>query len=573
MIDPILSLAFSMHSNKGVYALLLGSGVSRSAGIPTGWEIVLELIRKLAHLQGADCEPDPAAWYQTQYGRAPDYSELLNKIAQSPSERNQILKGYFEPTEEEYEQGLKKPTEAHKAIAELVKNGYIRVILTTNFDRLMEKSLEAVGMSLKVIDTTDAIKGMIPLTHTDCSIIKVHGDYLDTRIRNTPEELEQYDEELDHLLDQIFDEYGLVVCGWSGDWDKALRNAIERCPNRRFTTFWAARREPEGTALQLFNQRSGSFIKIRDADSFFQDLGEKVSALKELSKPHPLSAKVAVASLKKYLVDERYKIRLHDLVIQETENLHNKLSYENIPLHFPLNPKERVNIYESLMEILLSIVATGCFWGLEKHEHLWTNSLERIGDVPDFIGMSGQPNTLFRFYPVLLLLYAGGIAAIAANQYKNFAALTRAKVMVQKSEEPLILHINAITMKRTPIGSLLPEGRMYAPVSDHLFEVLREPLRELLPQDVQYQKCFDKFEYLLALTYGDVLAKRGKNFVMPLGRFGWDSEILSEVKTEFSESSTILLLLKAGLFDGSGERFQDIKNASEKLISEHDGLL
>ena len=32
-IDPIISLAFAMQSNKGVYALLLGSGVSRSAGV------------------------------------------------------------------------------------------------------------------------------------------------------------------------------------------------------------------------------------------------------------------------------------------------------------------------------------------------------------------------------------------------------------------------------------------------------------------------------------------------------------------------------------------------------------
>jgi hypothetical protein len=67
MIDPILSLAFSMHSNKGVYALLLGSGVSRSSGIPTGWEIVLDLIRKLAHIQEADCEPDPVKWYEDNF--------------------------------------------------------------------------------------------------------------------------------------------------------------------------------------------------------------------------------------------------------------------------------------------------------------------------------------------------------------------------------------------------------------------------------------------------------------------------------------------------------------------------
>jgi hypothetical protein len=50
-----------------------------------------------------------------------------------PAERQQLLRGYFEPTEEEAEQGIKSPTPAHKAIAELVSEGYVRVVLTTNF--------------------------------------------------------------------------------------------------------------------------------------------------------------------------------------------------------------------------------------------------------------------------------------------------------------------------------------------------------------------------------------------------------------------------------------------------------
>ena len=36
-IDPATALAFSMQENKGVYANLLGSGVSHAAQVPTGW--------------------------------------------------------------------------------------------------------------------------------------------------------------------------------------------------------------------------------------------------------------------------------------------------------------------------------------------------------------------------------------------------------------------------------------------------------------------------------------------------------------------------------------------------------
>jgi hypothetical protein len=46
-----------------------------------------------------------------------------------PAERQQLLRQYFEPTPEEAEQHLKVPTLAHLAVAELVKGGYVRVIL------------------------------------------------------------------------------------------------------------------------------------------------------------------------------------------------------------------------------------------------------------------------------------------------------------------------------------------------------------------------------------------------------------------------------------------------------------
>jgi hypothetical protein len=36
MLDLLISLAFSMQSNKGAYALLLDAGVSRSSRIPAG---------------------------------------------------------------------------------------------------------------------------------------------------------------------------------------------------------------------------------------------------------------------------------------------------------------------------------------------------------------------------------------------------------------------------------------------------------------------------------------------------------------------------------------------------------
>lgn len=46
--DPLTQLSFSVYENKGVFAVLLGSGLSRAAEIATGWEITLDLIRRAA---------------------------------------------------------------------------------------------------------------------------------------------------------------------------------------------------------------------------------------------------------------------------------------------------------------------------------------------------------------------------------------------------------------------------------------------------------------------------------------------------------------------------------------------
>ena len=126
-----------------------------------------------------------------------------------------MLQTYFEPTEDERREGGKLPTKAHRGIAELVVRGYVRVIVTTNFARLLEQALTDLGVQPSVISNADAATGAMPLAHSRCTVIEVHGDYLDPRFRNTEEELRSYEPAIDRLLDQVFDEYGLIICGWS----------------------------------------------------------------------------------------------------------------------------------------------------------------------------------------------------------------------------------------------------------------------------------------------------------------------------------------------------------------------
>jgi NAD-dependent SIR2 family protein deacetylase len=90
------------------------------------------------------------------------------------------------------------------AIAKLARKGYVRVIITINFDKLMERALEAESLTPIIISTPDATQGASPTQHVDCTVVKVHGDYLDARIKNTPTELSAYDPRTDALLDKVF---------------------------------------------------------------------------------------------------------------------------------------------------------------------------------------------------------------------------------------------------------------------------------------------------------------------------------------------------------------------------------
>ena len=63
-------------------------------------------------------------------------------------------------------EGKKQPTAAHRAISALAAQGYVRVIITTNFDRLIENALREAGVEPTVLSTPDQVHGALPLIHT-----------------------------------------------------------------------------------------------------------------------------------------------------------------------------------------------------------------------------------------------------------------------------------------------------------------------------------------------------------------------------------------------------------------------
>ena len=560
-LDPVVALAMSIHSSPGIFALLVGSGISRNAQVPTGWDVVVDLIRKVAELTDGETPTDPVAWFREKDRGDPNYSTILETLARTPADRRNLLNRYFERSADETDPSVKKPTRAHRAIAQLVSAGFIRVILTTNFDRLLETAVREAGVEPVVISSPSAAAGATPLAHTRCTVVKLHGDYLDPDLKNTVDELGSYDPAIDRLLDRVFDEYGLVVCGWSGEWDEALRNALLRAPGRRYGTYWA-RLGPLGErAMQLVAHRQAVEVPIQGADEFFEDLASKVSALDEGLNRRPLSAALAVAELKRYLPDPVHRIRLHDLIMSEVSRAMAVPSIGGQPSVEPVSGQ--MHRYEDGSSLLVPLLATmAAFSDRPEHDSLLVDAFRRL--ATRHREHSGYTLWIeMQLYPALLALYSIGLGATAARRLSPLVnSLSNIEVHHPNGAlKPAVAVASSRVLDASVCNALVaPASKRKTPVSDYLHDLLREPLRSVLPSDDEYSDAFDDLEYILGVA---CTAVRGRG---PIGRFVWrrDSAHPSRPESHFVEFADALL--DAGMFEGERAKLDEAQAAYEKAI-------
>ncbi len=513
-LSPSIMLATSMQAQPGVYALLLGSGVSTGAGVPTGWGVVNDLVHRVAALEDPDtlseAEADPETWWTAHHGEPLGYSTLLEALAPTPSARQALLAEFFEPTDQEREAGIKTPSRAHLAIAELVKRGAVRVILTTNFDRLMERALESVGVAPQVIYRPEAVQGMKPLAHAPATVIKLHGDYLDLGTRNTPSELESYPDEWKTLVSQVLDEYGLVISGWSADWDKALVALMEAAPNRRYPLFWDQRSSRGDTAQRLLAARAGIMVPAAGADELFTELASNLSTLDKLAEP-PLTTAIAVGRLKRYLPNPVHRIDLHDLVMAAVDRAGEAARAQ--PLDIPdLDEQGWDDLYQSHRDAvmpLLHLLATGVWHDTtDEHADLWVEALQRLVDLSATRAPSGQPYKpdlwKVRLYPTILAHYVIGVAAIARRREHLMLRLLREVqgVMEAAYDHRFAAH-QLLDPSNLPQVGALPRWnghRLMFPVSRLLREDSRAAFDSLITDEDLYLRLTHDWEYRLGLA-------------------------------------------------------------------------
>ena len=553
-LDAGLSLALGMHANPGAYAVVAGSGVSLSSGMPSAWDVVRTLCNRVAAMHSAGSQADPIAWYRQEIGEEPTYTALLDRLAPTAAERSTLLRPFFEPTDEERAQGLKQPTATHRAIANLVSQGAVRLIVTTNFDRLFEDALNEMGIRPHVISSADDIRGAPPPIHSKCVIVKVHGDYLDTRTRNTVAELAAYDLELDTYLRRTLADFGIVVTGWSAQWDPALGEVLRTTPSP-FSSYWTVRGELNEAAEAIAVARGAIRVPVSGADDFFTDLVDRVASLRDLAGKLDVDTATLIGTFKRLMTDSQNRIRMHDIGMREANALHERMSQLQAanPDGQAMTLTEAGAVAQGIpksAERSLALFAQLGFWGEQSHDDLRRRMLERLGNHT-------RPNRFsemlfaLRALPATLALFVVGPLLVHRGLEGNLWRLIGDPVSFDENCDRNFLVATSPTTTlsrdlRVASNERLDPGQF-------ILEAVRPHLTAYLPDDRALTQAFKRFELLYGLIHLDRTSATNREGWTYLGTIGggrfWMPEngTIEELRAEVERAGADWPLLKAGL--------------------------
>jgi len=231
----------------------------------------------------------------------------------------------------------------------------------------------------------------------------------------------------------------------------------------------------------------------------------------------------------------------------------------------------RLGDYGAALERLQALVIVGAVWGEPHHQPMWQKALERLAHPPHPPSSFSVPWENCRLYPAIRLLYGAGIAAAASAKFATLRGFFEVPARIETGESaPLVLvgwrnWVVDLNTLRSGLGQ-----RYYVPLSEHFFTTLREPLRDFIPADDEYERVFDLFEYLLGLTY--IYYEDHQSGWFPPGRFVFKMSgtrgIRALAMAEADRLGPSWPVLQAGFFGGSPETFRKLDAALTAIIPE-----
>lgn len=269
-----------------------------------------------------------------------------------------------------------------------------------------------------------------------------------------------------------------------------------------------------------------------------------------------------VAAAKRYVADDRYRLRLFDAVADEVRRVVDALKSEQFSVMPPWSQeafRSRIAAFDgTVADLCITQAVIGRWGGATSHASL-TLAVRHLCEGLEVEGGNERWRAL-QWYPVLLLFYASGVAAIAAERCEALVDMMHTIVRARHEDKVFVLAV-AEGFERERDASKLLEGhdRHKLPFSEYTYDRLRPLVGDPLFLGSDYERAFDRFELLYAIEY----AHRSDRTWVPIGRFGW--------KGSRSESTPMHLLMKeaetagdrwppllAGLCGGSTQRLNSL---------------
>lgn len=325
-INPIISLAYNLADGKKKYVLFCGAGVSKDAGVPTGWDVLLETLKKI-RIQEEGKKVDYTQkqmenYYEKKF-KGCEYSEIVKSLCPRMEEQREFLKDLFKN---------KTFGNAHRLIAEWIKNNLIRFVITTNFDSMIEYALDEAGFRGKytVISDDEQVENSKPWVHEECCrIYKIHGTIEQGRIRNTDKDVAGLDKNMEKACLEILENHGVVVLGYAGN-DKGIMDILSKRKFKGYTLYWTTHNNPVNENVKkLLNRQEGIVLKTNSASEFLQEVLSRVEiARSEVEQSDESVARVRFSNILKgsnveimqTIDEERNKIRKYFKSILEEVN-------------------------------------------------------------------------------------------------------------------------------------------------------------------------------------------------------------------------------------------------------------
>ncbi|HXH70043.1 MAG TPA: tetratricopeptide repeat protein [Pyrinomonadaceae bacterium] len=284
---------------KPNFAFFLGAGASYKSGIKLASQMMEDFKERifvrdcpeLVTKEEKDKWLNEQSWYCDAENK---YSCLFERYDDKKIGRQRYIERLLRKA--------KKPSFGYLMLSYLLANNYVNTILTTNFDDLAYISCVSFTGIRPIIYAYGIQASEMRLYSSRPKILKLHGDFLYSKIINTSDEMERMfsdynlpvqnsalidklkeitslDFNMTQQTKQILNQHSLVVVGYSGN-DKTILKILEDIdPENNF--YWCYRKSevPNQKVLKLILEKRGKLVAIDGFDEMMSGI-EKVISLK-----------------------------------------------------------------------------------------------------------------------------------------------------------------------------------------------------------------------------------------------------------------------------------------------------